>query len=354
MAGSPSLTMVDWSQAVELADYTAADNDEALALERASPQGGALKLSFRRPTFERRAQLFPVHRIVTARLDRRLAGIVAVAVKEMELFQRPGHAAFLFDLRVDPAARRRGVARALGREVLAWGLARADLAYFYVINANRPVRRMAHQFGCKVAGECRYLVVPASWGQQQRGVTPCDPGEVHTSLRRICGPFDLVAGVKPALSHPARPWRGSWIVQSGSEMAGCSAWSNRDIFAEVVEALPLSLRLVGALRRAAPARSRLPHVPSRGEELRSWYLYDAFAQNQSLARVLARHVAAEARAQDVDYLYLVHTPRDRWVEDLKSELPRFFAPVVGFKMLARAAEGPPPHFERLHVDIRDL
>jgi GNAT superfamily N-acetyltransferase len=336
-----------------LADYTEADNGEALALERFCTQGGALRLSFHRPTFHRRAEMFPWHRLITARRDGDLIGVVAVAIKDVELFGRADRAAFLFDLRVHPRARGRGVARALATEALDWGFRSAQIAYLYTVDENRAVRQMGRDFGGTEAGRCSYLVLPAISGETHRDVRPCPATDVRAELRRVSGPFDLIAEPIPA-AVLAGPWQGSWIIRRGGRVAGCSAWSNREIFAEVVEALPLHLRLAGAVSRVAPLRQRLPHVPRAGEQLRSWYLYDAFADDEELARVLLRHVAGEARAQGIHHLYLVHTPRERWVETIRRALPRLFTPLVRYTMLARTAAGPCPSFDRLHVDIRDL
>ena len=94
-----------------LGTYAPSDSDEALALDAACAQGGALRLSFRRPTFHARASAYPEHVILTARLDGRLVGTLAVAAKPVDFLGRPARAAFAFDLRVHPEARGRGLAR---------------------------------------------------------------------------------------------------------------------------------------------------------------------------------------------------------------------------------------------------
>lgn len=98
----------------EIGVYSAADNSEALELERACAQGSSYRMSFRRSTFHRRAENFGDWRIFTARSNGRLAGVVAVAIKDAVLLGgAPSR-----DRPLLPGARSTrgvGVRRALGR-----------------------------------------------------------------------------------------------------------------------------------------------------------------------------------------------------------------------------------------------
>ena len=78
---SPTISSPDASRPREparaglvLADYGPGESDEAMELERASTQGSAYRLAFRRAAFHLRAAGFAVHRIRTARLGGRLVG----------------------------------------------------------------------------------------------------------------------------------------------------------------------------------------------------------------------------------------------------------------------------------------
>jgi GNAT superfamily N-acetyltransferase len=331
------------------------DDGEALELERACVQGTSYRLSFRRERFELRARLFGEHRILTARLQGRLVGTVAAALKDAELWGRPVRAAFYFDLRVHPAVRGRGVARRLIAEIDSWARPRSDLGYLYTMADNRIVSRLAGLFGAADVGGYAYLVYPTYRPLSPRQVPrPASAAEVHAALLRCCGPFDFLCG--PLGAGPlGTPHAGSWIVESAGQAAGCSAWSMRGILSEVIEAVPRALDAVQRLSRKWPLRLvRWPHLPVAGEELRSWYLFDFHATDASLARDLVRHVAAEAREHGIDYLYLVFGPRDRWLRAVRSDVPRIFAPVVPYRGLARLPEGGRGRVDRLYVDVRDL
>jgi len=123
-----------------------------------------------------------------------------------------------------------------------------------------------------------------------------------------------------------------------------------------VERLPAPLALAGYLLRSWPLRlARLPHVPRRGEAIRSWYLLDCFATGGDLARDLFRQVAVEARTRGIDYCYVVHDRRDSWVHFVRSGLPRPFAPLLSYNLWARWPRSEPfPELGRVYVDVRDI
>jgi GNAT superfamily N-acetyltransferase len=338
-----------------LDEYGPGDNQEALALERICLQGRAFRLSFRRSHFHRRAENFADHRIITARLGGRLVGIAAMAFKDVILGGRSLRAVFLFDLRVHPSYRNRGIARRLGREIELYSSPRSDLGYAYTVADNRAARGMCALFGAQDVGGYAYLVYPAFRAlpaASRAGAATLE--EVHREMLRVAGPFDFYADPLPEgrmQGHVA-----SWLVRRRGQIAGCSAWNNREILSEVVERLPLRLRAAsGLLDRwpfALPARPRLPRP---GEELRSWYLFDMFASDPLLARDLMRQVSAAARERGIDYCYLPHLPGDGWVRAVRADIPRFFASTVPYRLQAFDwPRNPVPRVERIYLDVRDL
>lgn len=338
---------------VVLGDYRPEESDEALALERACAQGTSYRLSFRRETFHRRAENFAVHQLFTARAEGRLVGVVAVAVKRAELWGSPVRAAFGFDLRVHPSFRRRGLGRRLFQRALEWGMARADLAYTYAVAGNRAALEIAASLG-RIAGGYAYLVYPVHRKlAAERPLALAGVAEVHAEMRRVEGPFDFYCD--PLVEGRMGGHVASWICQRGASRAGCSAWSNRGILGEVVESIPLPLRLLGRAVETAPLRRlRLPRIPRPGEELRSWYLFDFFSTDEAAARDLARGVAAEALDRGIDWLYLPFGLADPRLRSLRADVPRLFAPAVGYRLVVHRPGGLPAPIERLYVDVRDL
>ena len=350
---SSSATSPAESSPVVLGDYRPEESDEALALERACAQGRRYRLSFRRETFHRRAENFAVHRLFTARAEGRLVGVVAVAVKQAELRGSPVRATFGFDLRVHPGFRRRGLGRRLFQRALDWGMERAEVAYTYAVAGNRPALDMAASQGT-IAGGYAYLVYPVYRRlAAERSLAPAGLAEVHAEMRRVEGPFDFYCD--PLAEGRMAGHVASWLCGRGASRAGCSAWSNRGILGEVVESLPLPLRLLGGALEAPPLRRlRLPRIPRPGEELRSWYLFDFFSRDEAAARDLVRGVASQALDRGIEWLYLPFGPGDRRLRSLRADVPRPFAPIVAYRLVLHCPGRMPAPIERLYVDVRDL
>lgn len=337
-----------------ISDYEPADNSAALELDRICVQGEAYRLSFRRSTFDRRARNYREWRILVARLSNQVVGTLGVALKDVTLHGTPTSAGFLFDLRVHPEYRRRGIAQRLAREALDWASARASVIYLYVVADNRTTQRLATLFGGSNAGSYAYLVYPTYRAARVRAAArPATFDETHAAFLAHSPPLELYSN--PQCRPGQGGYVGSWISRLGSAAAGCSAWSNRGILAEVVERIPVSLRLARHAINTWPLRKRAwPHLPEEGEELRSWYIFDLFGTSPEAVGGLMQCVETEARASRIDYCYVIHQPEDTWVDALRTSLPRLFSPTITYRRLARMADGSPVRLERAYVDIRDL
>lgn len=343
---------------LEIGRYSPADEAELLELERLCPQGTRFRLGFHRPTFRRRAESFDDWAIFTGRVDGRLIAVSAVATKPARLCGAPATAAFGFDLRVHPEYRGMGIGERMTRAGAEWGARRADLVYSWIATGNGASRSILERVRGRPGARFRYLVCP-TYGRRapEHPVRPADPGEVHETHIRLAGPFDLYTD--PGVDRDTEGHVGSWIADSGGRVAGCSAWDNSHVLAEVVERLPWPLHIAGAALRSWPFdRPKLPRIPAPGEPLRSWYLHDFFAEDPRVARSLIRHVALEARTAGIDFLHLVHLPvQVPTVLAVRAEYPRSLAPVLHYEMLTareggRGDVGPP--VRTAYVDIRDL
>jgi len=337
-----------------LAPFRPEDDPEAMELDRVCAQGGRYRMTFRRPTFARRAESYDHHHLVTARVGGTLVGVAALAVKDVVLAGEALRAGFGFDVRVHPDYRRRGLAGAMRDALVEQVATPLDLIYAWCIDDNRAVRTLIKGMGATDVGGYECLVVPTHRDRPPAcRPAPATLSEVHEAALQASGPPDFYTD--PRVGGRLDGHVASWLLTGCPRRAGCSAWDASGILAEVMETLPLPLRVAGALTRA-PGLSRLswPHIPSPGEALRSWILFDAFATDGEAARDLVRHVTAEARARGIDYCHLVHGAQDRWVDGVRADHLRLFSPTVPYRLLVKRFQGTVPPLERVHVDVRDL
>lgn len=336
--------------------YDPSESEEAMRLEARSPQGKAFRLRFHRSYFHRRAENFDWWKLVTARSAGALIGIGAGALKPAYFEGRETIALYLFDVRVAPEYRRAGIAQRLLQELILWAGGAAEIAYAHVAGDNDAASRLAREWiGADAAPACRYLVYPVyRAGRGSPDIAPVPAEAVHRQYLEREGPFGLYCPPSDAFASEA--YIGSWAFESGASAAACSAWSNEEIMGEVVERIPWPLGLAGALSRTWPASLiPAPRLPRRGERVRSWYLFDFHAADDSSALALMSGVAAEARRRGVDYCYIIHRGSEAWIEALRRQVPRLFAPIIPYSLLARRLTNHAPlQVHAPYIDIRDV
>lgn len=338
-----------------LRDYTPDDNSAALALEARCVQGNKFSLSFWRPYFHRRAEGFAEWRMLTAWKGNDLIAVGGAAIKPVQWNGNQTSAVYLFDFRVDPGERRSGIGKAVALALQDWARPRAELGYAYAVGDNEAIAKMAERWlGAPASHACSYLVYPTYKAKPPaNGLAPVAPEDAHARYLERSGEFGLYGNPADAFDEAALI--GSWRY-SGDGEAGCSAWSNAEILSEVISGLPLPLRLAGpVLNSPLLKRFGLPHVPLIGEKLRSWYLFDFYADNFLAAGQLLNGVAARARAAGIDYCYIIHAARQRsLIDQLRRSFPAAIAPIVPFSIMAKTLAGAPLLIATPYIDIRDM
>lgn len=335
--------------------YDPNDSEEAMRLEARSAQGKAFRLRFDRPYFHRRSENYDRWRLVTARSADELVAIAGGALKAVSLEGRETQALYLFDARVAPEFRRAGIAHQLLQDLLGWSRGMAEIAYGYIASDNEAALRLAEQaMGAAAAPACKYLVYPAyKAASGDVAVQPSSAGAVHQSYVEREGPFGFYCRPEAVFSADAHV--GSWTYARGTSSAACSGWSNEQILAEVVERVPVPLAMAGALLRTWPiSRLETPNLPRRGERVRSWYLFDFHATEDSAAVSLISGVAAEAKVRGIDFCYIIHRGDEPWVGAVRKRVPLLFAPLIPYSILARTIAGTPLRIPAPYVDIRDV
>lgn len=339
--------------AIRIRDYEPADDRDALDLERRCPQGRAFRIVFSRSSFHRRTAGFDEARLVGAWHGDRLIAIGGGAIKPVRWDGRETKGLLLYDFRVDPAYRREGVARHLTETLIDWAKPRAEIGYAFAVGDNRAIQAMAQQWiGADTAPAFDLLIYPTHRRARTAALCEIAADEVRERHLRSLGPRQLECESDGALISPQR--LASWCLP-GIEPGGCSVWTTRGVFEEVLTGLPFALRAASwALGGAAARRLGLPHVPRLGERLRSWMLFDLYSRDDAAARQLVAAVARRAREQAIDYCHVVLPPGTSLVEALRRDVPKLFAPVLPFTIMARTIAGRPLTLPATAIDPRDI
>jgi len=243
------------------------ENDGLIALDAACSMGEAVALRFdRSPDFFARAAVYERAIVLVAEVAGRLVGVAAAAIKVLRVGGIVGPWAYLFDLRVAPEARRRGVASAVGdalrARLRAAGVART---YSLVLSDNAPSLAFVSGRGSEVVRTCRiaFIGLPAeeSGGPPARRVEQEEAAACADLLEEIAAtrdfsPADPAAHLRGLAGPPPRAgWEGLFCVGSrGDPDAVFGLWDYSRVMRFRFRRVPPGLRAKGAWRETLDAR----------------------------------------------------------------------------------------------------
>ena len=119
-----------------------------MRLERLCPRGLPEPFVHYRRRFIDRAAIFADHQLLVAEEDKQVVGTGAVSVKRTHVGGRPVSLGYVFDVRTDPAVRRRGVGRALVEAAEEYLAGRSvDGVYAHIVTSNVPSLRLFAKLG---------------------------------------------------------------------------------------------------------------------------------------------------------------------------------------------------------------
>lgn len=337
---------------LSIREYRPSDNAAALALEAQCTQGESVKLSFHRRTFHLRSELYEQAKIYAAFANDQMIGTFAGAIKPIQLNGKTVRAGYIYDGRVLPQFRRQGVAKTLAGYLIEQLIPQTEVIYALVAGQNHQVRRVVDEiYRPQVIIPLRYVLLPV-YRQAQPSDKPSAVEFSHAQAAFMQHFSNLDFYCAPPRSR-LRGYLGSYELRSSDGIAGCSVWTNRDILAERVEHLPRQYAFLRKVFHPLRRFVALPHVPQVGEFIRSWFLFDFYANSPAAAESLLGAINNLALAAEMHYLYLLLQESNLFYSIARAFAPRWFSPMVPYFLLARGRALPKSDAE-IYIDIRDL
>ena len=333
---------------LRITPYAPEDDGDALLLEDQCFQGSSIQLKFRRPSFHARSESYDRSKIYCAKIGERLIGIIAGAKKNVRLHGENIRALYVYDLRVHPEFRKRGIGKKL-----SWALVDdlgkdADCLYTLINGENeKALGLVGDYFEPKLVLPLTYVIFPVY--KRLKGAGPGLPRsalEIHESYLRHN------PGVEFLPSFEEKKLKG-YIASGSSEESdsGCSIWTNENILAEQVVRIAFSFRLMRGLSAILRPFLKMPSIPRKNEIIRSWFVFDLYARDKQSLRSLMASVNNFALDQGRTYLYLLLGTNDPLLNLAKEMGYRFFTFPYCFLAKGRVF---PKDKDKIYIDIRDL
>lgn len=122
------------SSTYHILPYEATYNDALMALEHLTPQGKKIKLEMLRPSFLSRSEVFEEYSIYVAVDEAKgsVIGVAGVSVVPLKLEDHFIQTGFGYDLKVEPASRKKGLAKEFGKVLVDGYLVNKDIDNYFI------------------------------------------------------------------------------------------------------------------------------------------------------------------------------------------------------------------------------
>jgi ribosomal protein S18 acetylase RimI-like enzyme len=278
-----------------------ADNAELLDLEKMCPQGTSLVLQFdRSPDFFLRSRVYENYKVYVAEEEGKIVGTVGATLKEFNISEEVVKGVYIYDLRVHPTFRGRGIGSKLVQQVMADN--EADLAYGIIMEENYPSIALFKRLGFQHIHDLMFLSVPLYKRQGQttskvREMTTGDAPSVVDLINNHYRSHDFFAPLSiDKFLHRTRQLtdyglQSTQVVEVENQIvATAGLWDYSGILRTSVLRVTARLKTLTYILRFANLFTSTMKLPSVGEPFRLMYLTDfAFTGETGPVRELIEH-----------------------------------------------------------------
>ncbi len=208
------------------------DNEGLVELDRRCTMGEETTLAFdRSPDFFARSKPYEQHTLLVAEAGDAIVGVGGVALKRLRVAGELLKAAYFYDLRVDPAFRRLGVASAIGDALR--GLVKqieADFTYALVLEGNVPSLELVAKRGSRPVRRCVLAILPAGGAGGAGRWRPLEEQDldrvtilIESAFPRhdLFPPLDVAACRDLLASSPGLSLRTCYGMTAGGALSAC-------------------------------------------------------------------------------------------------------------------------------------
>jgi len=299
------------------------DNQALLDLEKMCPQGTGLVLLFdRSPDFFRRSQVYDNYTIYVAEEERKIVGTIGSATKEFSLHGEKVNGVYIYDLRVHPNYRGRGIGSDLIQQVVAEA-DRSDLAYGVIMEENYPSIALFKKMGFRNIHDFTLFNVPLYQRQKRvtcnvRSMTEDDVPHIVNLINSYYRNHDFFSSLNTTdfrnkvKQLPGYGFQKIQVAEVENRTVACAGlWDYSEIFRISALRVSAKLRLLSYLLRFINVFKKTVRLPSVREAFRLMYVRDfAFTEESDAVKDLIEHCLCLAYGYGCNFLSFVLDPND--------------------------------------------
>jgi GNAT superfamily N-acetyltransferase len=332
-----------------ISHYVPSDDPSAVALEKQCVQGDSIALRYHRRNFQARSKVYDNFRILCARAGNKVVGITAWTWKNIRLHDHKIRAVYSYDTRVHPDYRKKGVAYHLVQSL--WDDIGSDPECVYMLVASDnercllPVKRI---LGFQLVVPFTILVIPiykrikadSNWEF-------ADVTQIHDMYLKYNPTVDFI----PEFYSNLLLGYIASISISETKEGGCSIWTNENLLQEEIVHIPFHYQIERIVTNLLRPVIKLPHIPRPKERIRSWFLFDIYADGITNLKKLMAVVKNHAIANNQDFLYIRIQNNDPLIKTIAENEFRCYK--IPYYFLAKGSRLPSAD-DKIYIDVRDL
>lgn len=351
---------------VRLRFYRSTDDKQLRNLDQLCPQGSGISVYHRCARFAAHAEMFQDHFTMVAECDGEVTGVTSGAIKKAWFGKEKLDIGYLFDLRVHPSMRNRGIADRLIRTVEDVLESKgAKLLYAIVMQTNAPALNLLKKLGYETSTTYQTEAIPIYRRQM-----------VTSQVSVLKSPLDIRSMVNPHFEeHPffvpgaeRYPESGEYefyYIDTNDSFAGICKSTRKRIFEEVINSLTPPIRMARFVFNLLRPVYPLPNIPRENEVLSAWWLGEPIVQGKNgaeLLREVISHVNNKALESRINSLLIPLDTRapirfdvqNATRQDPTSKVVGRWAVVKSVLLIKPIAQIPPLKTEPVFVDTRDF
>lgn len=332
-----------------ISHYCAGDDSSALALEEQCTQGDSIILKYRRQNFRARSEVYDNYRILCARAKDQVVGITAWTWKKIKLHEQEIRAVYFYDMRVHPEYRKKGVANSLVQSLWKDIGTDNDCIYMSVAADNERCLKPAKKIlGFNTAIPFTILIIPIYKNiKEKTDMAFSDVTKVHEMYLKYNPSVDFL----PDLDKKHLLGYVDSITLDDANKAGCSIWTNNGLLTEEIVKIPFKYQVERTITNLLRPMIKLPYIPRPKERIRSWFLFDIYADSRENLKKMIAVSKHYAFLNNQHFLYIRLLNNDPLLQAITEDEFRLYK--VPYYFLAKGTNVPLIN-DRIYLDVRDL
>lgn len=342
------------------------DNSVLIEIEKLCPQGDekwALGVE-KKGDIVARYRMYDDWRVLIAEDAGEIAGWIGWAVKEDPVGN--GKYAYMAEVMVRPESRGKGVATKLISEAEMDAKERgADHIYCYIYEPNQASKSLFLRLGYSemvAIQQCALMAYKKADISQKISIRHPERGDIQDIASLINDfnmfhthfvPFTAVSFEEYVNTIPGYGMDDFWVAKDGEKVVACAGlWNSLELANLYYAKEPISLKAMGIIFRVLGHLTKLPNIPSEGENLNFRLLANYAFRPKDIGAMdeLIKSLNNRLLESGVDCLLIVLDSVDSAFEIVKKHHPQ----AEVWWVYAKSLDGELGNFSPFYVDVKDL